>query len=1077
VRLANGSGAGGKGGRVAALVFIAAAGALLGVSAAAPDSPRTIDDFETIAAWKTAPSAGVKLELSSAEGIHGKALRLDFDFAGHAGWAAARRSVDLDLPENYELSFALRGAARANDLEVKLLDASGENVWWSVRRDFEPPSSWTTVRIKKRHFRFAWGPAGGGEIRHAAAIELTVTARAGGAGWIAFDDLTLTPLPPPGPPAHPPVLTASAAQPGFEAPRAMDGDLATAWETAAAGPAWIQIDFGERREFGGLTITWEPGRFARRYQVALSDDGAAWATARTVEEGNGGRDDLYLPESDARYVRLDLASDSSSAGFGIREIVVRPLSFSESPNAFFEAIAREAPRGAYPRSFSGEQSYWTVVGVDGDTDNALLSEDGAVEQRKGSFSVEPFLLLDGKLSTWADAEIGHSLPEGDLPIPTATWRLGAAKLAITALADGLPGRSSLRVRYRISNPQPRPLHGRLFLAIRPFQVDPPTQFLNGPGGVTPIREIAWDGTAVAVGGERAVFPETRPSAFGAAPFDQGSITEFLARGDLPREPSVRDGFGYASAALAFDLAIPAGASREVVLRLPIHAGAPEPAGGSDISFQHRLESVSRAWHSRLGRVAITGPEQVRTLARIVRTNLAYALIERDGPALRPGTRAYARSWIRDGALIAQALLRLGLADVARAYAEWFAPFQDPDGRVPCCVDRRGADPVPENDSHGELLFLIGEVERFTQDRAFLDRMLPHAERAVAYIDRLRQTQRTEAFRENGKLPFFGLLPESISHEGYSAKPVHSYWDDFWALAGLREAAEVAAAADRRDFARSSTAIADQFERDLLASLARTIASRGLDFIPGSAELADLDPTSTTIALDPAGLADRLPQPQLTNTFERYFSELERRADPGTAWDAYTPYETRMIGAFVRLGWRSRIAALLEFFLAGRRPAAWNQWAEVVGREPRKPRFVGDMPHAWVGADFIRSVLDLFAYERRSDGALVLGAGIPAAWLSSGQPVGVRDLSTPHGPLTYSLRREEKGLSASIAGGIRIPPGGLVLAPPLEPGDCRASLDGRSTPFDGRELVLRRLPAVARFSCAARSDVPSGGRKE
>ena len=33
----------------------------------------------------------------------------------------------------------------------------------------------------------------------------------------------------------------------------------------------------------------------------------------------------------------------------------------------------------------------------------------------------------------------------------------------------------------------------------------------------------------------------------------------------------------------------------------------------------------------------------------------------------------------------------------------------------------------------------------------------------------------------------GLVTESISHEGYSAKPVHSYWDDFWALRGLDDA--------------------------------------------------------------------------------------------------------------------------------------------------------------------------------------------------------------------------------------------------------------------------------------------------
>ena len=88
---------------------------------------------------------------------------------------------------------------------------------------------------------------------------------------------------------------------------------------------------------------------------------------------------------------------------------------------------------------------------------------------------------------------------------------------------------------------------------------------------------------------------------------------------------------------------------------------------------------------------------------------------------------------------------------------------------------------------------------------------------------------------------------------------------------------------------------------------------------------------------------------------------------------YTPYELRIVGTFVRLGWRDRAQALLAFFLADRRPPAWNQWAEVVGRDPRQPRFVGDMPHAWVASDFIRAALDLFAYERDADHAIVLAA--------------------------------------------------------------------------------------------------------
>ena len=65
-------------------------------------------------------------------------------------------------------------------------------------------------------------------------------------------------------------------------------------------------------------------------------------------------------------------------------------------------VAREAPRGAYPRGFSGEQTYWTIVGVDGDAEEALVSEDGAVEVGERGFTIEPFVHFDDKLWTWAD---------------------------------------------------------------------------------------------------------------------------------------------------------------------------------------------------------------------------------------------------------------------------------------------------------------------------------------------------------------------------------------------------------------------------------------------------------------------------------------------------------------------------------------------------------------------------------------------------------------------------------------------------------------------------------------------------
>ncbi|MFL6673570.1 MAG: hypothetical protein ACJ8LG_09790, partial [Massilia sp.] len=417
-----------------------------------------------------------------------------------------------------------------------------------------------------------------------------------------------------------------------------------------------------------------------------------------------------------------------------------------------------------------------------------------------------------------------------------------------------------------------------------------------------------------------------------------------------------------------------------------------------------------------------------------------------------------RSWIRDGAMMSEGMLRLGNDAVAKDYARWFAPYQFEGGKVPCCVDRRGADPVPENDSQGEFIFLAAQLWRYTQDRALLGQLWPHVTGAAAYMERQRQSERSAANQAPGKEALYGLLPASISHEGYSAKPMHSYWDDFWGLRGYRDAAMLAAALGKRGEAAAFKAQGDQFERELLASLVLASSQHQVGYLSGAAELGDFDATSTTIALSPGGLQQRLPQDLLHGTFERYWAGFVERRTGAREWKDYTPYELRNVAAFIRLGWRERAHELLGFFMNDRRPRAWNQWAEVVGRLEREPRFVGDMPHGWISSDFIRSALDLFAYERESDHALVVGDGIPAAWLA-GHGVAVGGLRTPYGPLSYGMKQQGATVVVELEDGLRVPPGGIVLrAPDAKWRTGRTTVNGKAVRWTGGELRVRTLPA-------------------
>ena len=151
--------------------------------------------------------------------------------------------------------------------------------------------------------------------------------------------------------------------------------------------------------------------------------------------------------------------------------------------------------------------------------------------------------------------------------------------------------------------------------------------------------------------------------------------------------------------------------------------------------------------------------------------------------------------------------------------------------------------------------------------------------------------------------------------------------------------------------------------------------------------------------------------------------------------------------------------MLAFFMKDRRPAAWNQWAEVVGRDPRAPRFIGDMPHTWVGTDFIRSFLDFFAIEREGEkgGSLLLGAGLPEEWLRVPGGAGVEGLLTIYGPLDLSVSVSGDEIRARIAG-VRVPPGGLALAWPLGGVPRAATVNGKSTVIRGGEILIGDVPA-------------------
>jgi F5/8 type C domain len=973
------------------------------------------DFFVDPASWLVVASGQAKGKLTEVKGPDGKpGLRLDYDFHGGGGFVVMRKEVHFTLPETFEFSLGLRGDGLRNHFEFKVADPGGSNAWRFLQSEFQLPEDWQTVRIRERDLPFAWGPAGGGGPPAVGAIELVIAAGPGGSGWVCFTELALEDQS-----LHLfNDVRASSHTVDSNPADVFSSETADLWRAAPDDEhPWWEVDFGQMIRFGGLVIDWPEADLSRGYQIDCSADGETWTELYKATQALGFRSHIPAPYAESRMLRFRFDDARSAA---ISSLRLRPDAFSHTPNEFIHAVVVDFPRGWFPRYWYREQSYWAPVGSPEGKRRGLVNEEGLVEVDEAGFSLEPFLWVAGKLVTWADAEIRLALADDGAPFPEVHWTVGEVVVRVMPWVDGCGESMVLRVTYQVSNPAGHDL--QLMVAVRPYQVNPPWQAFRNLGGRSPIHEISCEPGGLRVD-QRRVETSVSPAASGAAAFEQGGVVAFMAGGKLPAQKTISDPSGLASAAMQWQV----GAHLEVTVSVPFYETAVPLTAGA------RENAIAR-WREMLAPVEWRVPTMAKDAVACFRTAATHILINRDGPAIQPGPRRYTRSWVRDCVIMGAALAKADCPHALREFVNWYVQFQREDGFVPCVVDRDGIDWLVEHDSHGQLIWGICEVYRHGGDLEFLRAMWPAVSRAAGYLLSLRAQRMTPEYSEPQRSASYGLLPESASHEGYLAHPVHSYWDDFWGIRGLDAATEIALALGFQNQAEAWAVESRAFLVDVKHSLDKVITDRKIDYIPGSVEWADFDPTATSNAIAQLDFADDLPQGPLHQMLETYLEGFRKKHRGEIPWLNYTAYEIRIIGAFVRIGKREEANELLNFFLSDRRPLEWNQWPEITWRDPRSPGHLGDVPHTWIAAEYLLALAAMVASEREASCQIVLASGLPWAWIAEENGFAVRGLMTRYGRLDFEIKASSPDqIDFRVGESLTLPPGGLVLTPPLPPG--------------------------------------------
>ena len=822
---------------------------------------------------------------------------------------------------------------------------------------------------------------------------------------------------------------ASSSAKNTSAENVLDGNAKTYWQSKALPGEETNLEFIFPRKFGlgGLQIDWAAQQTPACKIEVFSQESGQWRTIMNKRPGVSNIEELFFVPVFADKLRLVFDSNLPEP-VRISNVQIKGTSEAWTPVRHFEMLAQRLPDGVFPGWLRREQTFWTITGLAGSFNESLIDEYGRVESGLRAFSVTPVLVIDGKIVSAKSFKSSQSLAGGWAPIPSVKWVGKGLQMNITA--NTIAPDTTL-VLYKLSNTTAEIQDVSLLMAVRPLQINPPWQH----GGYSTIKQAQWQNkNSLILNEKQAITFYPAPSSislYNQKPEkDSIDITEYLLENRTDGN-FVQSDDGIISAGACYNYSLAGGETKTILAVYPNTDNANITVTDNYEEFFVREKQKSfKLWQNLTGDWDINLPD--KRIANIVRSNLAYLLINADGPAIQPGSRNYNSSWIRDGAISATAMIRFGLTDSGVNYLKWITNLVRDDGFVPFIIETKTgkmegfASNWQEYDSFGEYVFLARQAIEITDDNELAKLCWPKVKATMKYMENLRNQRLTEKYKGT---EYEGILPESQSHEGYIDPPRHSYWDDFFAVKGIQDARAIALRLGHNKDAEWLAEFENDLRASILTSIERVRKRDGLATLPACAELGDFDPTSTAIGVMIADERDTLPADALKATFDRYMKESRyRAAQPLGTRKTYTPYEVRNISAMIRLGRPNDAIMLTDFFIEDAiRPAGWNHMAEVVHSDPRTPSYIGDMPHTWVGAGFINAVRDMLVYEER--GALVLAAAVPDKWLDEG--VTVRNLQTWWGPISYNLKRRNNGRVILKLDCSNQPPNGFVVPKEFE----------------------------------------------
>ena len=645
-----------------------------------------------------------------------------------------------------------------------------------------------------------------------------------------------------------------------------------------------------------------------------------------------------------------------------------------------------ASKSFIPRSHMGlsmniTHRNWTAVGNMNCNNEPIVDPRGMVTPFKNGWSIDVWLITDGKIlfASYCD-DVKQELVES-LPIVSTQFNFENIKLTLKTFTFG----DLLMHQASIENESLNVKSCRLIFAIRPFN----------PEGISLINNIEYlqAERSFRINKKSKINFEANPSLIYCSSFSEGDSAEiFKSRKNGKSHTSVYCKDGLANAVAVFDYNLKPGEKFTVGSRCNLNDEAKNiekaPCEADVIRYWDDLQSA--------GTVISTPDEKINS---IFKSSLTTLLMLVDDDSITPGPFTYHQFWFRDSAYMIWALDRLGFSGFTRKIINSFRSYLSNSGYF---RSQKG-----EWDSNGQALWTIFQHAKYSFDPEFLTSIFDSLFNAVKWIEYTRL--KSEEFKDK---EYYGLLPAGMSAEHLGLADYY-FWDNAWSIAGLEAFIKMCNLLSRKDEKEFTEKVLKDYRHYFETAINNVQRKYGIKSIPASpvrgVDCGMIGSISVSYPLQIFGLDDPKIIATLKSLEEKYFFKgmfFQHYIHSGM--NAYLTIQ--VAHAYLYAGDGRKFFEILSNALSHLSPTL--NFPEAIN-PLTGGGCMGDGHHGWAAAEILLALNDAFVYEHEN---VVTGAtdvmflhGIPEHWFGSGNDFSIRHAIISTGIISLTVKSSEVGI--------------------------------------------------------------------